>query len=85
MDQFEDMPVLEKEEMPLHWGGGQNEENIPPKKGQNDENIPPKKKQFDFKLNRNLNPEEFKGNGYRCISAGQASSGRFKGGEISGL
>jgi hypothetical protein len=71
MGEFEDMPVLEREELPFQWGGNQNEENIPPRGN--------KKKQFDFKLNRNLNPEELNGTGFRCLSAGQASSGRFKG------
>jgi hypothetical protein len=71
------MPILEREEPTHQWGAGneENEENIPP---------PTKNKknavQFDYKLNRILKTEDLTGNGFRCLSAGQASSGRFKGG-----
>jgi hypothetical protein len=72
------MPILEREEPTHQWGAGneENEENIhPPTK--NKKNAV----QFDYKLNRILKTEDLAGNGFRCLSAGQASSGRFKGGQ----
>jgi hypothetical protein len=85
MADYSDMPKLEREEPMLQWGG-ENEEKENEDK-ENEENIPPRKatkknNQFDFKLNRVLNSEEMSGSGFRCLSAGQASSGRFKGGGL---